>query len=932
MYLAPVGPTVTEPLLGRDDALAVLMEAAGAAADGRARVVTVLGGPGMGKTAVLDVFVARLPATTRVLRAAGHPNESDLPFAGLHQLLWGRHEVARRMPRLGAALGLTGGPGGAGLDTGIGHEFLSVIGTLAEEGPLALVVDDAHWLDRSTWQALVFAARRIDADAVVLVLAGDPAGPSVGSGDTIELGPLEPAQARAVAAALHPRLTHADLDWVCGEADGVPLLLRQIPAGLAAGPLEPDGWRPPPQRAPVVDRVDRHFRAVVGGLGEAERRAVLVVALQDLPGPALRAALARLGGGLADLDRAERLGLVRVVAGEARPTSTTAGYWVRQHATDGELRAAHAAIAHVLPEGSRRRVVHLDRALLDPDPAVGRALCAAATEAADRHDLAEAAALWHAAIRHGDPAERQAARAAAAEAHLGSGAGSAALALFRELVREAGDDRERAGWLERCVVTAFWLEPLSATVQAEESAARTLVARLLAGGARDREAGLRLLMAQVTARMVRGEYRIAASLAAPVAGLGLADDRIEAVLHALLTGVVAGDPPPPRVATAAVERLLPALATAAASDVTAIFGFLRHLGWWGDVGLSERVVATFEAAPLPRAMGDRLAVEPHRVAIELARGEWDAACLRLAEMERTALDSDFVVPYRFCAAHHALVLARRGDIAGSRTRWERIGAGGGMTPFFEHLDACARGLEELAHRNHDAALAALRRAHALATACGGVVPGQTSATADLIEALWRTGAEAEAVERATSYARFAERSGHPLEGALAARSLALVGAFATADDLDAAFDDAVERCRAAGSPYETARTQLAHGQRLRRDLRKAAATRALSEARDAFARLGAPAWVGIADAELAACGHRRYRGAPGTGEADAPLGRLTPREYAVVVEAAEGRSNPEIAERLYISRRTVEFHLSNAFRKLGVADRTDLAALLPREV
>ncbi|MDO9497788.1 MAG: LuxR C-terminal-related transcriptional regulator, partial [Nocardioides sp.] len=284
---------------------------------------------------------------------------------------------------------------------------------------------------------------------------------------------------------------------------------------------------------------------------------------------------------------------------------------------------------------------------------------------------------------------------------------------------------------------------------------------------------------------------------------------------------------------------------------------------------------------------------------------------------RTASDSEFTGPFAYYALMHAYLLARQGRDEESRAIRESLHPRVNASPGVAFLAACVTGMEHLSAGRFDQAVTALREADDIGRRSGGVVPGLGTRSADEFEALWRAGRLDEAAAVAAAYSSEAAVTGHPTDLALAARCRAALSAPL---DLDDAFAAALSSMDPVSMPFETARTRLIHGQRLRRERRKADAVRELAAALDLFGRLGAETWSETTRRELAACGRRRTSARPGS-----PLGELTPREHAVAQEAARGRTNAEAAARLFISPRTVEYHLANSYRKLGVRDRQALA-------
>ncbi|GAB3796499.1 hypothetical protein GCM10027605_04560 [Micromonospora zhanjiangensis] len=407
------------------------------------------GGPGIGKTALLD-WAARLPSPTdrplRVLRADAVEFEAELPFAGLSQLLRPALDRLDRLPEpqrraLAAAFGLGSGEPADRLLVGLA--VLSLLADLAEDGPLLCLVDDAHWLDTVSAAALLFAARRLRAEGVVLIFAARDGALAAPGLPELALGGLAPADA---VRLLDPTLAPDVRMRVLGEARGNPLALvelpRVLPSGGSGGML------------PLTDRLRDAFHGQVAALPVGTRTLLLVAAAEDTGELAvlLRAA-GSLGAGPADLPPAEQARLVEVRDGRLRFRHPLVRAAVHAAATYPRRLAVHRALADALtgPDTADRRAWHRAAAATGPDEDVAGALERTAEQARDRNgQLAALTALERAA----ELSEQDDARARrlllAAESGLQSGHLGDAVRLAE---RAAGlvDDPEfhaRVAWVE----------------------------------------------------------------------------------------------------------------------------------------------------------------------------------------------------------------------------------------------------------------------------------------------------------------------------------------------------------------------------------------------------------------------------------------------------------------------------------------------------
>lgn len=903
-------------LVGRDGERDHVERALGRASGGRSAALVVRGEAGIGKSALLDHAVAAADGM-RVLRGVGIESEAELAFGALHLLLYPYLDRLDLLPgpqadALRGAFGLSG-------DTAttpflIGAATLTLLAELASERPLLCVVDDAQWLDRGSSDALLFAARRFQADPVVMLFAvRDTAVPFPTPGiEELRLQHLSPEAAAGLLDECSPGLTAPMRARVLEESGGNPLALLELGAARLAAQRE--GRAEPAHQVgplPVTRRVQDAFRAQVVGLPPACQSILLVAAADRFAGmeTVLRVARA-VGADVSDLDAAERAGLISVADGELafrHPLVRAAAY---QCATHHQRIAVHRAFAEALatPEVLDRRAWHLAAATTEPDEAVAAELERTALRAERRGGAMAVSAAYDRAGRLSVDPELKARRIAkAALAAYDAGKPDRAARLAVEVTSLTGDpavvadvtllrgqieyERESPGADAALACEAARLvldsDPERALVMLTEMACASrdagaldmlaesgrLMARLrlepgsrarasadaqiswgdLLSGRPERAAGP--LRAMVEIGRLPGEYTMH-RVVAGFSGLMLADDRATAaVMEAMLAEVRAGG----------ALTWIPY-----AQEVLAFAEMLR-----GDFLGAQTALA--EAVALSREFG-----MDTEVAVLRAASVWLAAVRGDEEHCRSVAAE--VLP--FLDGRHAV----------------------GTALVFWGL-----GLLDLAAGRYGAAFDALH------TVCTG--PARYDflirAVPDLVEACVRDGDPDRVTEQLAGFERWAAHVDSPVATALLRRCQAMV------DDSEEHYRAALDLHALHGGRFDQARTRLLHGEWLRRRRRRGEARTQLTAALAGFTRLGAPAWEARARTELTALGER-----PSLDPvADDVLRNLTPQEVQVVRLAAAGLSNKEIGAQLFLSPRTIGHHLYRAYPKLGVTRRIELAQL-----
>ncbi|SPT51129.1 ATP-binding protein [Actinomadura madurae] len=858
-------------LYGRNDEQARISSLIDKARDHRRSGVLVLRGEaGIGKSALLAQAADRVP---RALRVTGIEAESGIAFAGLNQLLWPVRDRLDALPApqaaaLRSALGETS-PGHDRFTTGLA--VLTLLADLADaDGPVVAVVDDAQWLDTATAEALLFAARRLAAEGVVMLFAArDDAFAATGLPE-LRLGRLPRADAERLLAARD--LAPIVRDRVVREAAGNPLALHEF---AAADARRRDDARP----LPVTDRVLGAFQAQIGRLPEGTRLMLLIAAAEGRGHmPSLLGAASTFGVGLADLEEAERARLVEV----SGRTIAFRHPLIRAAAYQGAVAARRLAVHRALAESADDmdcRARHRASAALGPDEDVAAELEDAAVRARCRTGYGTAAALYRqAADLTPDPPARAARLGAAADLVLLAGRLDEAeeLAVQAEGLGPAPADRARLGRVHAAVEYERG-DPRAAARRMVDRAAGDDRAAMLRTGAMygwtSGELPAVLRAAELLpddpavcglALLARGDHAGGAPLlAGPVAeALDGTGDRVRGAQLALIVGDDA----------AALE-----LAAAEVADG-------RRHGRIGELPNVLQVQAQTQIAAGLHADAEATVAEAIALARDTGRPHREGR-LRAVLARVAAIEGD-EARLRELIAHAP---SSAGGIADSALALLDLGLG-------RHDDALRR-LEEISRGHHR--------------------HGSLLSAADQVEAAVRTGAMDVAREAHSRFSAWAEAVKQPWALAVSLHCEALLS------DSEEPFVQAVRLHEQSGRPFERARTELLYGEFLRRSRRRADARGPLRSAVSIFERLRAAPWLDRARAEL------RATGESGTSVPTAPdlLDRLTPQELQVVRLAASGTSSREIAAQLFLSPRTVEYHLYKAYPKLGISSRKELSRL-----
>ncbi len=889
----------------------------------RSGVLAVVGEAGIGKSALL-AYAQEQAAGMSVLRARGVQSEAHIPFAGLFELLRPALGCISQIPdpqaaALESALALR--PAASSQDRfAVGAATLSLLAGYAESGPVVILVDDMHSIDGSSADALLFAFRRLVADPVAVMLTVREGQPSLLDGadlETLRLTGLDRASAaellrREVAEPVSEDLADRlqaetagnplallelaqDLSWLDGAALGVPLA-----AGTSVAGVYVQRFRSLPQRS----------------------RDVLVLAAASDSGemPALARAAAPLGLDVNDLVAAEAAALITVRDARVEFRHPLARSAVYGDAPAAQRRAAHRALAGVMPDTEAdRRAWHLALAAFGPDDSAASALEQAGLRARQRsaYEVSSRAFERGAQLSSEEGQQARLLYAAADAAWLG-GLADRAEALLGKARRDAAGDllisieqlrghivtrrgpvgeaqqillaaADQAAQLDPDRAVVMLAEAVNASFYAGDAAtmrqAASRAAALLPEDASNRTAFFASIAQGMALVFAAGSGSGAQSIRGAVK---LLEDSDELRDDPRLIAWAAMGPLWLREADTGRALASRALATARRQSAVGVLPFVLNHVAINQVAATDRwaeAQASFhEAIGLARETGQRTELTAglaRLAALDARQGRSEQSRLHAAEALGLSRELGLVV----C---EVWALAALGDLELGLGREEAA-----LAQFAEQQDV----LRERGIRDVD-----------------------LSPAPELVELYLRLG-RGKAAETAESYERDAKVKAQPWALARAARCRGLL---ATEDSFERHFTAALTLHDQTPDAFETARTHLAYGSRLRRGRLRVAAREQLRAAIEIFDRLGADPWSETARAELAATGETARRRDPST------LSELTPQELQIALRIAGGLTTREAAAALFLSPKTIEYHLRNTYRKFGIKSRSELVAAMTR--
>ncbi|ROO87262.1 regulatory LuxR family protein [Actinocorallia herbida] len=881
---------------------------------GRSGVLVLRGEAGIGKTALLG-YLSGGAEGCRIVRASGVESEMELAFAGLHALCTPVLKHLDRLPApqraaLRTAFGMSAGPPPDRFLVGLA--VLSLLAEVAEEQPLICIIDDVQWLDLVSVQTLAFVARRLLAERIGLVFALRTSAEKhhlEGLPELVIEGLAAPDASQLLDAVVPGRLDAPVRDQILGEAGGNPLALVEL--ARSGKQIAAAGGFGLPMKMPLTSRIEQGFVDQLEPLPAETRRLLLLAAAEPVGDVTLlwRAA-ERLDIGLGAALPAEEIGLIEIGTRVRfrHPLVRSAAYRV---ATASERREAHRALAHGTDAhlDPDRRAWHRARAVAGPDESVAGELERSADRAYSRGGLAAAAAfLQQAALLTPDPAARAERSLAAARAKLDVADTAAASSLLAAASLEPMDPFRRAR-----------LDLLRAQIVFAEQRGRDAPPLLLNAAKRldpldpamARETYLEAMAAAVYAgRLGTGPDEREVAEAARAANHTLGPGATDQLFGALVTRFTDGY-------EAAVQPLRRALRLFGEPDASSAD---RRWMWlacrlaqdlWDDDLWHELATCGARVARETGALHLLPNVLNHLAALNIHCGALETAESAVEETDSIA-EATGMPPLKFGAA---MLAAVRGDKHEALALFD-----------WGRRNVTARGegsaiarlwwLTALLHNSHGdygEALAAARRANEHEDPIL-----HSWARVELIEASVRSGGPLEeansALDRLT---RVTRASGTEWALGIEARCRALL----TNDE--ALYQESLERLGRSRAVTDLARSRLVFGEWLRRENRRMDAREHLRTAHEMFSRMGASAFAERARRELWATGETARK------RTTENFSELTAQETQIAHLAAQGRTNPEIAAQLFISPRTVEYHLGKVFPKLGISSRKELRRVLP---
>ena len=903
-------------LCGRRRECAVLDESLDQVRGGRGTVLVMRGEAGVGKTALLEYVAARARGC-RLARVTGVQSEMELAFAGLHQLCAPMLSRAESLPvpqreALRTAFGLAEGPPPDRFLVGLA--MLSLLSEMAAERPLVCVIDDEQWLDHASAQALGFVARRLAADPVGFIFAARVPGKELAGLPELTVAGLAQADARvllasALAGPLDPRVR----DLIVAETGGNPLALLELPRGLT--PAQLAGGFGLPGAVPLSGRIENSFARQLNVLPEATRRLLLVAAADPSGDPVLvRRAAGRLGIPAQAAGSAVEAGLLEFGAHVRfrHPLVRSAAY---RSASPQDRQEAHRALAEVTDPriDPDRRAWHRAKAAAGPDEQVAAELERSAGRAQARGGMAAAAAFLQRAVALTSEAGPRSERAlVAAQASLQAGALDAAA----ELVATAA-----AG-------------PLDDLQQARADLLRGRIAFVSTAGS---DAPALLVTAAKRLEPLDGALARQTYLDAWVAALFAGQSARAGTLHDVCRA--ARSAPPPAGAPRPSDLLLDGLTVLVTEGRTQAGPVLRR---------AARIFAEEEIA---REEGQRWGYVATCAAIVMWEEEYyHAIVVRLLQSAREA---GLLVDLPMWVQATAIQAVWRGDLTAAASLIAEADAiaeatGSGFARYAAVMLASFRGAEAEARPvaglvindaratgqgvgiqwsqwvsaildnglgRYESALAEAQQASEQAPELFVSV----WALVELIEAGSRTGQARLAVDALERLAEATSVGQTDWSQGIYARARALL---LDGQEAEGSYREAIGRLSRTRLGPELARAHLLYGEWLRREGRRVDAREQLRTAHDMFVAIGMEAFAERASRELIATGEKVRRRSAET------CVRLTPQEQQIARLARGGRTSPEIGAQLFLSARTVEWHLGKIFTKLGIGSRRELQATL----
>jgi DNA-binding CsgD family transcriptional regulator/tetratricopeptide (TPR) repeat protein len=918
-------------LVGRDHELAVMRSCLADARTGTSNVLVLNGEPGIGKSALLAE--ARGAMEGVVLTTVGAESESDIAYVNLADVFRHHYSFLNAIPdRQADALAsvFAIGPSKPADRFTVAAGTLNLLAAIAANGPMLVTIDDAQWVDRASFDALTFAGNRLEVEGIVLMFAvrsGQPAAQQLSRYRTLSVSGLDvPAARTLVAGAGLQAMSEASTSRLIEESGGNPLALLTLPGTMKADDFAM--WALGAEPLPISSVMEDAFSDSIRALPDQTRRALRLLAIMGTgSADQFREALEKERLSVDDLDPAEDAGLITYQHGESvfrHPLVRAAAY--RASSSAGRRRA-HLIAAQILEQSTgaaalERRAWHLVAARTAPNEAVAETFQIAADEEFAAANYTVAGKLYKRSSEltpAGDTAMRRMLQAANSLRLAG------AIDEVRLVLRDAmslGDDPELRAAID---YAHYRLQVYAgATLEGRDGLVKTGLAAALVHPAQ----AAHILGDAALASTVIGDLRTArttAEQASKLAGAAEGDAPLAIAAINAMVKAISGDP-------VGARKLL----HHRAAEIDALHPLGIEFVYQVPLELSIAHLASEEADRarilLARAVdGARqlsaAGILPFRCGslgrIDFWQGRWASALALVHEALRLADDTGWATERPSNLATLARIEAVTGHPDDARTHaMEAItaseAAGAGTYLAFARI---ALGVLELTAGNTDMAIDHFEAVSAFSDEVGFSNSPLMWWSSDLLECYVLEGMADAARRELGRLEKAAANPSMPTTAAVAARSRALLEPESFEDHMT----EALRLHSISDMPFERARTELMIGQHLRRHNEPTKARALLTGALALFDRLGAPDWANRARNELQATGIRLARPTPGG------LTTLTPQELQVALAVARGHSNREVAGLLFLSTKTVEFHLRNVFQKLGINRRTRLATIVAQQ-
>jgi DNA-binding CsgD family transcriptional regulator len=904
-------------LYGRKAELAAIQALLEGARVGNSGALVLRGEAGVGKSALLRAAQQRAKEM-HLLRGVGVDVESEVAFAGLHHVIRPALRSLEELPgpqraALESALGLA--PPVAPDRFLIGAGVLSLLAAEAEKQPLLCIVDDAHWLDEPSSDALTFAARRLEAEAVAIIFAArDGEARTFDAPGLPELWVegLDPDAAGELLAQHVQTIVPAVRDRLAKSTGGNPLALLELPKSLSEDQLA--GREPLLDPLPVSANVGKAFLERARGLPDQTQTLLLLAAADDTGDPAVvLRAVQWLEISPDAVDAAEAEGLLRITGTGVDFRHPLVRSAVYQGASFAQRQSVHRSLAEVLTDEqyADRRAWHLAAATVGTNAEVADELERSADHARMRSGHGAASnALERAAVLTPDDATRSRRLAASAQSAYLAGRLDRAGALLQSARRLTEDPLLRAeidhmrGGLE-----------LQGGIPAEAHSI-LLEAQAQIAGVDSRKAAEMLVLIGATAAYAGDrEGEIEAGRRAALLRDELGSERFELPLMEGVGALLEGD----------FARGAPLLSEAI--SLTDEIDVPARSMWRGSAALyigADDVARSWLQRAVDQARADgAIAMLAFALSMlshgEVLEGRFASAGVTSTEGLRLARETG----QENCACHHLALLARVAAAQGREDECRALAAEAFATASKHQLGlqagvaTWALGSLELSLGRPAEAIPHFESVTTGGPGVGHLIVGQM-AFPELLEAKMKADPGGLADAGTRLFEEWATHTESRPGLALAARCRALRSSGEAANDH---FEEALRLHGENGRPFDTARTELLYGEHLRRGRHRKDAREHLRKALDLFEQQGAHAWEERASAELRASGETARRRDPST------MDQLTPQELQIARLVAEGATNKEVAAQLFLSPRTIDFHLRNVFMKLGISSRNELTRL-----